>query len=66
MAAEDKRVYMLTPKGNAELTGANTSLSVADLNLLVMIAAPRSTARSAPSSSACSRRSGTSLAPSEE
>ena len=37
MATEEKRVYMLTSKGNAELTGANTSLSAADLNLLVMI-----------------------------
>ncbi len=37
MAAEEKRVYMLTSKGNAELTGANTSLSADDLELLVMI-----------------------------
>jgi len=37
MAAEEKRVYMLTSKGNAELTGANTALSAADLKLLVMI-----------------------------
>ena len=31
MAAEGKRVYMLTAKGNAELTGANSSLTVDDL-----------------------------------
>ncbi|MGH8689486.1 MAG: response regulator transcription factor [Burkholderiales bacterium] len=37
MAAEEKRVYMLTSKGNAELTGAKTSLSAADLKLLVMV-----------------------------
>ncbi len=37
MAAEEKRVYMLTSKGNAELTGASTSLSAAELKLLVMV-----------------------------
>jgi CheY-like chemotaxis protein len=37
MAAEEKKVYMLTPKGNAELTGANSSLGADDLRLLVMV-----------------------------
>ena len=37
MAAEGKRVYMLTPKGNAELMGGKTSLQPAELSLLVMI-----------------------------
>ena len=37
MAAEEKRVYMLTPKGNAELMGGKTTLGAAQLNLLVMI-----------------------------
>lgn len=37
MAAEEKRVYMLTPKGNAELTGANSSLMVDDLKLLILV-----------------------------
>jgi CheY-like chemotaxis protein len=37
MAAEDQRVYMLTPKGNAELTGAKTSLPAEELKLLVMV-----------------------------
>lgn len=37
MAAEEKRVYMLTSKGNAELTGASTSLTPEELKLLVMI-----------------------------
>ncbi len=37
MAAEEKRVYMLTPKGNAELTGAKTSLPAEELKLLVMV-----------------------------
>jgi two-component system, OmpR family, response regulator len=37
MAAEEKRVYMLTAKGNAELTAARTSLGAAELKLLVMI-----------------------------
>lgn len=37
MAAEEKRVYMLTPKGSAELTDARTSLTVEELKLLVMI-----------------------------
>src|SRR5262245_54345895 len=35
--AEEKRIYMLTPKGNAELMGGKTSLGPAELNLLVMI-----------------------------
>ena len=33
----EKRVYVVTPKGNAELTGANTSLSAEDLKLLVLV-----------------------------
>ena len=37
MAAEAKRVYMLTAKGNAELTGANSSLTVDDLKLLILV-----------------------------
>ncbi|HKU45517.1 MAG TPA: response regulator [Burkholderiales bacterium] len=37
MAAEGKRVYMLTAKGNAELTGANSSLTVDDLKLLILV-----------------------------
>ena len=37
MAAEEKRVYMLTPKGNAELMGGKTSLAPEQLNLLVLI-----------------------------
>ena len=37
MAAQDKRVYVLTAKGNAELTSAKTSLGEAELKLLVMI-----------------------------
>ena len=37
MAAEEKRVYMLTPKGHAELTGAKTLLSAADLKLMVVV-----------------------------
>jgi two-component system, OmpR family, response regulator len=37
MAAEAKRVYMLTAKGNAELTGANSSLMVDDLKLLILV-----------------------------
>jgi len=37
MAADEKRVYMLTSKGNAELTGGNTALGSSDLKLLVMV-----------------------------
>jgi two-component system OmpR family response regulator len=37
MAAEEKRVYMLTPKGNAELTAGKSSLGGADLKLLVLV-----------------------------
>ena len=37
MAAAEKRVYMLTSKGNAELTSGRTSLPSADLKLLVMV-----------------------------
>ena len=37
MAAEEKRVYMLTPKGNAELTAGKSSLGAADLKLLVLV-----------------------------
>lgn len=37
MGAEEKRVYMLTSKGNAQLTGANTSLSADEIKLLVMV-----------------------------
>lgn len=33
----EKRVYVITAKGNAELTGANTSLSPEDLKLLVLV-----------------------------
>ena len=33
----EKRVYVVTAKGNAELTGANTSLSADDLKLLVLV-----------------------------
>ena len=37
MAAEEKRVYMLTQKGHAELTGAKSTLGTAELKLLVMV-----------------------------
>jgi two-component system, OmpR family, response regulator len=37
MAAEEKRVYMLTPKGSTELTGGKSSLSAAELKLMVMV-----------------------------
>ena len=37
MAAEEKRVYMLTSKGNAELTAGKSSLNAADLGLLVLV-----------------------------
>jgi CheY-like chemotaxis protein len=33
----ERRVYVVTAKGNAELTGANTSLSPEDLKLLVLV-----------------------------
>lgn len=33
----EKRVYVVTSKGNAELTGANTSLLPAELKLLVLV-----------------------------
>lgn len=33
----EKRVYVVTSKGNAELTGANTSLSPEDLKILVLV-----------------------------
>jgi two-component system, OmpR family, response regulator len=33
----EKRVYVVTSKGNAELTGANTSLSAEDLKILVLV-----------------------------
>jgi len=33
----EKRVYVVTSKGNAELTGANTSLSPVELKILVLV-----------------------------